>query len=496
MKGKVLKIVSVSAEVAPFSKAGGLADVTGSLPKAIKNLGHEIIVITPLHGTINPKRCNLKLLFENVEIKIDETAARLADFWQGELKPGLPIYFIDNHKYFSSHKYIYNPRHHQYENTRYFFFNVAVFKLLSLLKFKPDIVQCHDWQMGLIPYFLKNQFKNESLFKKTASVFTIHNLSFQLGHDWWQIPPQRKDYGHEALPAFWDKKKVERVNFAKRAILSADVINAVSEQYAAEILTREFGQDLHRILWHRRKKLFGVVNGLDYFDYNPETDPGLIRNYKVDHLSPRIKNKLYLQRKFRLPKNPTTPLLAMVSRITEQKGFDLIMEVLEPLMRQELQLIIYGGGDQKYLKFFRKMKKKYPKKFAANLKFDPKDATQIYAGSDIFLMPSRFEPCGLGQLISLRYGSIPVVHAVGGLVETVTDFNPKTKKGNGFVFKKYDSYDFLIAITRALVTYKYQEVWQELVKMGMQLSYSWEIPAKKYLALFRKALKNKAQDKK
>jgi len=484
---KPLKIVVVSSEVDPFSKTGGLADVARSLPKALKRLGHKIIVITPLYGIIDKKKYHLKQIFKDIEIEIDSQITLKASYWQGQLMNKLPIYFIDNGEYFSQKSYIYGS---QEENARFLFFDLAVIKLIELLNFMPDVIHCHDWHTGLIPYFIKKRLSQNPIFKKVTSVFTIHNLSFQMGNSWWEIPQEKKDDGHSDLPLF-GSKELKFINFARRGILYSDLVNTVSETYAEEILKVELGQGLNRILRAKNKKgrFFGIVNGIDQADYNPATDPGLAANYTQKTLSKMIENKIFLQKKFNLPQNSDIPILGMVTRITEQKGFDLLIKIIDTLLRLNLQLVLVGGGNKHYEKFFRKLSKKNPKKVAAHLEFEAKYATQIYAGSDMFLMPSRFEPCGLGQLISLRYGSVPIVRATGGLLDTITDFNPKTGKGNGFVFKTYHPQDFLVAIVRALETYKYKNVWQKLIKNGMEQSFSWEIPAKKYISLFRKAIR-------
>ncbi len=311
---------------------------------------------------------------------------------------------------------------------------------------------------------------------------------FQFGHNWWKVKSNLKDDGNVRLPKFDHSPAVERINFVKRAIINTDVLNTVSEQYAQEILTKNFGQDLHRILKNRENKLFGIVNGIDYKDFNPKTDPGVYRNYDAKSLNKKEENKTYIQKYFKLPQAPKIPVLGMVTRITEQKGFDLVLEILEDILRLDVQFLIMGSGDKTYEDFFKKMKKKYPEKIGIHLEFDAKRATSIYAGTDMFLMPSRFEPCGLGQLISLRYGSIPIVRSVGGLADTVTDFNPQTGKGNGFVFHNYSAKALLIAIIRAIENYKYSTVWDKLIKNGMSQVFSWEIPAKKYLTLYRKAI--------
>lgn len=480
---KSLKIVSIAAETAPFSKAGGLGDVARSLPKALKRLGHEIITITPLHGVVDKKEHGLKKITNDVPVHFDEKMILKFDYWKSYLMRGLPTYFIDRAEYFSSKKTIYGSKRN---NERWYFFDKCVLELLKILKFKPDIIQCHDWHAGLIPYFLKKDYKDEELFKNSAVVFMIHNLAYQMestpGHQ------RTEDDGYCKLPTIKEDTAVRSINFAKRGIIYADLINAVSEQYAKEILTKEFGEALHRILKHREGRLFGIVNGIDYNIFNPKKDPYVFKKYDENSIDKKIENKLALQKSFHLPQNPDVPLLGMVTRITEQKGFDLLMEIAEDLLKHDIQFFITGAGAKDYEKFFEKLAKKYPQKIGINLEFDVKKASQIYAASDIFLMPSRYEPCGLGQLISMRYGSIPVVRATGGLADTVTDFNPETGKGNGFVFTGYDAKEFLGAIIRAIENYKHKDVWKKLIKRAMRISNSWEIPAKKYVELFKKAI--------
>jgi len=291
---KKLKIVQIASEVAPFSKTGGLGDVARSLPKALTRLGHEVILISPLYGrSIDKKEYKLELVFENIEIRLNSQEKVKVNYWRGHLMKDLPIYFIENKKFFSKHKKIYGSTK---ENARFLVFNVAALKLLSLLKFEADIIHCHDWQTGLIPYYLKTDFRYSKTLKKAKTVFTIHNLIFQLGHNWWEIPPARKDYGRGKIPHLSDPR-LEDINFAKRALLSADVINTVSEKYREEIMTKKFGQDLHRILKNRENRLFGIINGIDYHTYNPERDKDLYRRYSLDKLSAKSDNKKFLQKK-------------------------------------------------------------------------------------------------------------------------------------------------------------------------------------------------------
>ncbi|MBI3963831.1 MAG: glycogen synthase, partial [Candidatus Kerfeldbacteria bacterium] len=425
-----LRIASVSSEVSPFSKAGGLADVSRSLPRAFTHRGHRAIIVTPLHGVIDRERHGLRILAREIPVTTEPDTVRTMDVWTAAVPAGEPpVYFIDRPAYFSSRSYIYGAPD---ENRRFLFFNRAVLALLEYLRFAPDVIQCHDWQSGLIPYFLRRP--NTPIAPSVArarTLFTIHNLTFQLGHDWWTIPAARKDGGQKLLPSFDDRDAVECINFAKRAILHADAINAVSPQYAREILTKNFGQDLHRILQSRQDRLYGILNGIDYDDFNPATDPGLAQTYTADTLERKVENKLEIQRRMRLPVDPTIPLIGMVSRITEQKGFDLLLEIADSLLRRRIQVLVLGGGDPGYEARLRILARRHPKRVACHLEFNTDIATLVYAGSDMLLMPSHFEPSGLGQMIALRYGAIPIVRATGGLVDSVTDYNPKTGKGNG-----------------------------------------------------------------
>jgi starch synthase len=275
---KKLKIVSISAEVHPYSKTGGLGDVARSLPKALHRLGHEVIIITPFYSQIiEAEKFNIKKIFSDVKIKIDDKNEESVSYYRAELLPGLKVYFIGNEKYFSRHKKLYGSQH---ENARFYLFDIAALKLISLLKFEADIIHCHDWHTGLVPYLRQNRFKKSQTLAKAVMVYTIHNLVFQLGHNWWEVPADKKDKGVKALPLF-NNKDVEYINFAKRAIIYADVVNTVSETYSEEILKPSFGQDLHRVLRNRKDRLFGIVNGIDYKEYNPINDKNLVINY--DH---------------------------------------------------------------------------------------------------------------------------------------------------------------------------------------------------------------------
>jgi len=487
MSTKKLKIVSIASEVAPYSKSGGLADVARSLPKALRRLGHEVIVITPLYGqVISRKKHNLKLVFDNIKVYLNSKEAARINYWKGYLMEDLPIYFIESRKYFSQRKSLYGSAH---ENARFLIFDVAALKLVSLLKFEANIVHCHDWHTGLIPFYLKTDFRYSKTLRKAKTVFTIHNLAFQFGQNWWEVLPKNKDYGRKRLPHLADSG-IEYINFAKRGIMSADIINTVSEQYREEIITKRFGQDLHRILRNRQDRLFGIVNGIDYKAYNPDNDPGLFKNYNYKNIKRKKLNKEYLQKLFKLPIDREMPVIGLTSRVTFQKGFELITELLEPLTKLDAQIVIMGDGDKRYIDKFKKYHRKYPKKLVwLPFKGNRRRETLIYAAADIFLLPSHHEPCGINQLIAMRYGCVPVVRRVGGLYDTVVNFNPRFSRGNGFTFNRFDKFALYGTIIRALETFRYKNVWRNLMVRAMQESNSWEIPAKKYVTLYRRAIR-------
>lgn len=498
---KKMNIIHVASEISPFSKTGGLGDVTRSLPKALFRLGQSVSLITPFYGRIiDPAKHHLKLLHKNLNVVLDSDHSVKINLWRGQLIPGLPVYFIENKEYFSKHKKIYVS---EKDNIRFLLFNLAVLRVINFLDLPLDIIHCHDWHTGLIPYFIKNKYRYTKNLAQVKTVFTIHNLAFQLGRPWNEIPVTQKDYGRKKLPGL-DEAEMLNINFAKRAIMSADIINTVSEKYREEIMTKKFGQDLHQILKNRSDHLFGIINGIDYNAYNPQNDKGLYRNYSChDHFLKR-DNKRYVQKKLGFAVDEYIPLFCSTSRIAFQKGFGLILAVLPYLLKLELQIVFMGDGDQKYIKAIKKFQKKYPRKIAwlpfdqnqysPRLRtsfFDQQKETLLYAASDFFILPSHHEPCGINQMIAMRYGSIPIVRDIGGLYDTVSNYSPASNKGTGFSFKNYDEFSFWGAIIRALEVYKNKKAWSDLISRAMLKSSSWEIPAQKYINLYRRTLKVK-----
>jgi starch synthase len=453
-----MKILFVSPEVVPFAKTGGLADVAGSLPKALNEIGHDIRVFMPRYKNV-----------KSAEV-------------------GFPVYFYENENYFGSREGLYQlPGGVDYADNleRFSAFCRAAFPLLKKLDWRPDILHCNDWQSALVIAYLKVLYKDDPFFKRTAAVYSIHNMGY-LG----MFPKEKlpltglgpDQFKPEALE-FWGN-----IALTKAGFVYADVINTVSETYAKEIQTPEFGHGLDGLLRFRAKDVYGIVNGLDYDVWNPATDKNILRRFSPATLSLKVENKLELQRRNNLPQRKEIPVIGMITRLADQKGLDILAGAIEEIMQMHCQLVILGTGDQKYHDLLLKEKQKYPEHIGVNLKFDAILAELIYAGSDMFLMPSRYEPCGLGQLISYRYGTIPIVRKTGGLADTVRDFDPKTGEGEGFVFEEYSSKALLDAVKRACETYHKKTVWMPLQEKVMELDYSWDASAKKYVSLYMKAL--------
>lgn len=478
-----MRIVFATPEMVPFAKTGGLADVAGTLSKEIQALGEEVICFLPKYKRIDPSRWAIKAVIDRISIPVgsEEETGRVFCF---DDPSGMKVYFIDQPEYFSRDELYGTPLGDYPDNDRRFiFFQRGVFEALRQLKLKPDILHCHDWQAGLVPTYLKTLYAQDSFFKKTKSVFTIHNLAYQ-----GTFPP-------DSLPMTgisWDEFRMERlefygkVNFLKGGLVYADALTTVSPHYAEEIQTKEYGCGMEGVLRTRRGDLVGIVNGIDPGEWDPATDPEIPSSFSPNKLEGKAGNKAALQRENRLKVEKRTPLLGMISRLADQKGLDLLVSAVEGLMKRGVQLVLLGTGEEKYHQIFRDLAKQYPLQLAAHLLFDPKMAKRIYAGSDIFLMPSRYEPCGLGQLISFRFGTVPLVRETGGLADTVKDFDPKTGKGTGFVFREYDANVFLEAVDRALEAFRDPKIWLKLVRNGMKSDFSWRASAKRYVELYER----------
>ncbi|TSC95985.1 MAG: starch synthase [Candidatus Berkelbacteria bacterium Licking1014_2] len=415
-------------------------------------------------------------------IKIGEQEWRVS-FCRDDIAGVVPVYLLCHDEFFGCYQTVY----HHHESRGFYLLAAAALEFLKLIDWRPDIIHCHDWHAALLPFLLKNNYQNDQFFANTRTLLTIHNLSFQ-GENSTEV--LRSDRGYGALPNL-ESPRLKKINFMKRGIIFADGVNAVSETYREEIMTHQFGNYLERVLRKYRRKVVGITNGIDEKIFSPNSDPNVKHPYSPSSAHrQRPKNKLWLQRHFRLALEKDIPLLTMASRLTNQKGIDLVIKILPEILKLDCQIIIVGSAGQKIARRLRALAKLYPKKMAVKTDFQNQEImSMIYAGSDFLVVPSRFEPCGLVQLLALRYGAIPIVRHVGGLADTVENYHPRKHRGNGFVFHGYNQTEFYGAVVRALETYHHRDDWRNLVRGVMEQSYSWEIPAKKYIKLYRRLLK-------
>lgn len=468
----------VTAEVAPYAKTGGLGEVMGALPKALHRQGHDVRVFTPLHGKIDRKKFAFVPIGRPGVLTLGDLKTPI-QFHASILSQEVPIYFLDNQEYFGKSKQIYDSEH---GNLRYALFNHAVFKLLETLDWVPDVIHCQDWHTGLLPNIVQ-YLPSTSQYAQIATVQTIHNAAF--------VSSTSKaitvnDPGNGRVPK--EPEDIYKLNFLKRGVKYADIVTTVSQQYGKELLFENRSTVLGPILNSKAERFFGIRNGVDYGLFNPHYDQNIPVNYDVDILHRKLDNKRSLQHQMDLPIDDKIPMFGMNSRITEQKGFDLLFEKFDEIMATGAQLVIVGTGHGRFMKIMSRLMKKYPEQFAFR-PYSEQLGSMVYAGADIFLMPSLFEPAGLGQLVSLRYGTVPVVRRTGGLADTITDYTTHQRSGNGFVFDEYTGEALVEAIRRALSVYRRRERWQALQSKGMRQSYSWEDPAKKYIRVYRAAIK-------
>ena len=476
-----MKVLYVAAEAVPFAKTGGLADVAGSLPKALKADGMDVRVIMPKYGKI-PEEYREKMehiydgtipvSWRNKFVGIDELEYN-----------GVTFYFVDNEEYFNREGF------YGYDDDaeRFSFFSRAVLNLLPAIDFWPDVIHANDWHTGLVSVLLKLEHAGDERYEKIRTVYTIHNLKYQ------GVFP--KDVMGDTLGLDWkyfktgDLEFYDAVNFMKGGLIYSDYITTVSRTYAKEIQFEYFGEKLDGLLRQRKDSLFGIVNGIDYDVYNPRTDTNLTETYDVDTLDRKLDNKVALQRQLGLPEGRNIPMVALVSRLVPPKGLDLIVRIMDELLQHEdMQLVVLGTGDKIYEDWFKGLAWRFPKKVSANIRFSNELAQRIYASSEIFLMPSNYEPCGIGQLIALRYGTIPVVRETGGLKDTVQQYDKYTNEGNGFVFPNYNAHELMYAVKKALAMRKNLQIWQKIIQNAMNADYSWKESAREYKELYEKLI--------
>ncbi len=487
------KILFVTSEVVPFVKTGGLADVSSSLPQKLQELGHHVRIVVPKYGAIDERRYKIhevvRLKDLTTTIGNEEVVYSLRSSFLVGAKARVQLYFLDNDEYFGKRRSLYadpmTGKDYPDNDERFILLAKSVFELISKLGWIPDIIHCNDWQGGLIPLYLKTLFKDDPLFQSIRTVFTIHNLAFK-----GEFP--KSSFAKTGLPDKYNSDKElllkGKVSFLKSGIKYADAITTVSNTYAKEICKIKYLSDgLYDVLKSRSKDIHGILNGIDDAVWNPEKDKQIPKKYSIKNIESKIENKKALLENFGLKFDESKPVIGMVSRLTSDKGMDLIQKGFASLMKLDLQLIVLGTGEKKFQTFLEKAISKYPEKFAAYIGFDDHLAHLIEAGADMFLMPSKVEPCGLNQMYSLVYGTVPIVRETGGLADTVSNYDEKSGTGTGFVFKDYDAKVMVNTVEIALKVYNEdKKAWLKIVKAGMKNNFSWLNSSKLYIDLYKK----------
>lgn len=483
-----MKILIASPEAVPYVKTGGLADVAGALFKEYREMKKDAYIILPLYKKI--KESQPSPADTGVKIKVP-VGSRVIE---GRIFSQSSAYFIECEEFFDREELYGTPEGDYADNaSRFVFFSRGLLETCKALNLKPDIIHCNDWQTGLVPLYLKTIYGADKFFKNTASIFTIHNLGYQglfpssemplTGLGWELFNPEGIEfYG--------------KVNFLKAGIISADILNTVSNTYSKEILSKEFGCGLDGVLRNRVRDLYGVINGIDYEEWDPSRDDFIPAKYSHDDISGKAFCKKELMRSLFRPLDnldaERIPLIGMVGRLTAQKGLDLVLQSVNELLSIGVKLVILGKGDEIFHRSLSEVAKKYKGRVSVTIGFDEALAHKIYAGSDFFLMPSRYEPCGLGQLIALRYGCIPIARKTGGLVDTVHDYEPLTSKGTGFLFSDYTPSAMQEAVKRALCVYTDKNKFQGMIVNGMQMDFSWKKSAERYIKFYNHAIKKRS----
>ncbi len=473
------KILFVASEVVPFIKTGGLADVVGSLPKYFDKEKYDVRIMAPKYLAI-PEEYREKMQYRTHFYLELAWRSQYVGILEMELD-GLKFYFIDNEYYFAGS----SPYGNIYEDVEKFaFFCKASLSALPLIDFRPDIIHCHDWQTGLLPVYLKDTFSQGEFFRDIKTIMTIHNLKFQ---GIWDVKTIKDITGLSAYYFAPDKLEAYGdANYLKGGLVYADQITTVSESYAQEIKMPFYGEGLDGLINARSNSLTGIVNGIDYEEYNPATDKFLVAPYTAKNFrKEKIKNKRALQQELGLAQDDKKFMIGIVSRLTDQKGFDLIDYVIEEICAEDTQLVVLGTGEERYENLFRHFAWKYNDRVSANIFYSNERAHRIYASCDAFLMPSLFEPCGLSQLMSLRYGTVPIVRETGGLRDTVIPYNEYEGTGTGFSFCNYNAHEMLNTIRYAKFTYfEHKREWNKIIDRGMAMDFSWGNSAKKYEELY------------
>ncbi|MCL5432387.1 MAG: glycogen synthase [Patescibacteria group bacterium] len=486
-----MKVLFVSAEVAPFSSFGGLAQVSYFLPRALLKRGLDIRIFTPKYGQIDAKRFPTKMEISGLRVPTGEEANSekpkelvcnvLSFATQKKMEP--TVYLLENMEYYEKRANVYG---YNDDHIRFGLLSRGALEFVRTSGFEPDLIHLNDWHTGYLANYLREAYKNDPLLGKIALLFTIHNL-YQGIFDFAHASEMDADDGKGKLSGFFTDRFYKQ-NALKRGVIYSDLVNTVSETYAKEIMKEEFGSGLNNLFRELRGKVVGVLNGLDYREFDPVTDKLIKKNYSAGNLGARAENKVALQKEFSLEVNPDKPLMAFWGRLDTQKGIDLIQDVIRFVLEEfDVQLVVVGPAEPGQKDFFLDLEKKYPGRVGTHLMFDPILPRQLAAGADILLHPSRYEPGGIVAIEAMRYGCVPVVRATGGLADSVANYDPAKHTGTGFTFKSFNKESFLVALVRALETYRNRDDWKRLVKRTMEQDFSWNQVAQKYVDLYRRA---------
>jgi len=487
---KPLKVLFVTAEVAPFSQVGGLAQVSYFLPRALKRAGVDIRIFSPKYGSINSKLLQTQNIIEGLkvptgEIDTGEHPKELVcnvKILKSPKKDDPIIYFLENMEYYEQRANVYG---YSDDHIRFGLLSRAALEFVKHQDFIPDIIHANDWHTGYSLNYLEKDYKEEPM-DKISSVFSVHNL-YQGTFDFDHASEMDFDDGKGELSSFFSDRFFKQ-NPLKRGVIYADLVNTVSQTYSREIMTEAYAPKLYNLFKELRGKFYGILNGLDYTSFNPKTDKVINRNYSAVSMASRKENKVDLQKEFNLNILPHAPVLGIVGRLDVQKGLDLVVEIMDFVLKEcGAQLIVVGRGDDEYRDYFADLEKRYPGMVGTHLMYDATLPRKVYAGADMILMPSRYEPGGIVALEAMRYGCIPIVRATGGLADSVIDYAPAESSGTGFSFTTYSSMSFLTAIVRALETYKNPLAWNKIVKKAMEQDFSWDKTAKKYLEIYHRS---------
>lgn len=492
---KDLKVLFVAAEAAPYATVGGFSQVVAYLSRNMLPLGTDVRVFMPKFGSIDQEKYKMDMFYKGLMVPTGDAHNPSLECNVKVRKgdDGVTTYFLENQEYYEKRANVYG---YSDDPTRWALLSRGVLEFIKTEKFVPDVIHCHDWHTGIVSNYMKTEYRKDPIINKIASVFTIHNLAIQ-GYLIDHRNPSELEFDDGKSPvAHFFNPRLSTQNFMKRGILYSDIINTVSKTYAKEILTTEYGEHLDKLLLELRGKLFGIVNGLDYDEFNPETDQLLAKNFNVNSIENRMENRHALQEEFGLPIDDDVLLMGFVGRLDYQKGIDLIVDVLPHVLRDfDVQFVQVGGGDNSLANRLHELKEQFPDKIGIHPYPNFTLPRLVFGGTDCFLYPSRFEPCGISQIEALRYGSIPIVRKVGGLADTVKNFDSVKKTGNGLVFEEFNIFSLFASIIRALELKNNPDLWNQLVKNAMKSDYSWEFSAKEYIKLYNKGItfKNRSE---